>query len=1101
MYNGGGVGIADFNNDGLQDILFTGNKVANKLYLNRGDFKFDDITDQTILGLENVWSAGITIVDINNDDLPDIYINATFEKDSLARENKLFVNQGNKDGIPQFKEEAKQYGINDMGHSTQSVFFDYDLDGDLDLYVLTNVMILNRTNRLQRKIVDGSSPTNDRLYQNNGDGTFSNVSSKAGINIEGFGLGIAVSDINKDGYPDLYISNDFVMNDVLYMNNGDGTFTNKIKDCLKHQSWSSMGNDIADINDDGNIDIMTLDMLPADNKRVKQMFASSNYHFKELVKRKKYENQFTRNCLQINNGNGTFSDVSQMLGMDGTDWSWSALFADYNNDGHKDVTITNGFPRDITDHDFSDFRSGVQSMVYTDSQLLSFIPIVKIQNYIFQNKGDLQFQDVSMDWGFESNSFSNGAAFADLDNDGDLDYVVNNINDPAFLYKNNSDRLFPENNYLIVDLKGSKNNRNAFGAKITLSYGDTKKYYEYSPFRGYLSSVQSFAHFGLDSIQTIDQVEVNWLDGSSTILKNIDVNQTLKIDYLENQKEASNPINAAAKIFEKVETDFTSSYAHQEKTFQDFRIQALLPHTHSQEGPGIAVGDINGDQLEDIFIGNGAGHPGTFYVQTTNGDFEQKLLADTSKSEDLGAMLFDFENDGDNDLFIVSGSSEFLANSFQYHDRLFLNDGKGNFTARHELIKANPIAGSSVCAADFQGDGKMDLFVGGRLKPQSYPLSDESHLLTKFDKKILQHNDKFGLEIGANQMVTTALFTDFNNDDKVDLIIAGEWMPIRCFKNDNGHFVETSMDWGLDKTNGWWNSINGADFDKDGDIDYILGNQGLNNKYKASIEKPLLIYAKDFDQNKSVDNVMSAYINDTYYPIHLKNDLIRQLNYMRKKFPKFADYGAAKTEDLFSEEDLKDAFIGKTYTLESIYLENKGDHFEIHTLPRLAQVAPINGTLIDDYTKDGNLDVLLVGNHYGTEVFSGNHDAFVGLLLAGNGKGDFESLMINKSGFFVDGDAKALVKLYRNDGTKLIVASQNQDQLKSFSIENTQRIIHPKPMEWKAIIEYLDGTKEVKELYYGSAYLSASSRSFDIDDQNVKQITLIDFQGNKRTVK
>lgn len=1109
LYNGGGVGLGDFNNDGLLDIFFAGNEVPNKLYLNKGNLHFEDVTEKAGVGAPETWSSGVALVDINTDGLLDIYISATFKKDAGQRRNNLFVNLGNDEkGAPRFEEKASQFGIADTGHSTQSVFFDYDLDGDLDLYVLTDILLKRRAGKLEKRILDGSSPTTDRLYRNNGDGTFTNVSAEAGILDEGFGLGIAVLDVNKDNYPDLYISNDFVINDVLYINNGDGSFTNRIADYLKHQSYASMGNDAADINHDGLVDIMTLDMLPPNNQREKQMFGANRNQFHELMEKKNYEQQYTRNCLQLNNGRG-FSDISQVVGLDRTDWSWSVLFADYDNDGQKDIAITNGFPRDLTDHDFAEFRVSRKSMFATTKELLSLIPVVKIRNYFFKNKGNLQFEDVSEKWGVHLNSFSNGAAFGDLDNDGDLDYVVNNTDDEAFLFENKARQQFPENNYLRIRLKGSSNNPKGLDAKISLKYNGVLDYYENSPYRGYVSTVEPCIHFGLGKVQMVDTVMVQWPDGRSQILTQVPVNQVLEVDYKNSvapfENANSRQTVESKKLFQEATDDLKLHFKHSDPKFSDFRIQVLLPHKFSQEGPGLTVGDINGDGLEDIFVGNGKGNSGVFFLQNENGTFDSLSLNDPSDKEDLGVLLFDADQDGDLDLYLVSGSSEFLAHSENYKDRLFLNDGAGNFKFDSTALPAIKIAGSTVDAADFDRDGDLDLFVGGRLIPQNYPLPERSVLLRNDGGKFSDATRNLCPELKKGGLVTDAIWTDFDGDGWVDLMVVGEWVPIQFFKNENGKFVNVTESVGLKNTEGWWNSILAGDFDQDGDLDYVLGNQGLNNKYHASAEHPVRVFAKDFDDNGSVDNFIFAFREGDYYPVHLRNDVIKQLNYMGKKFPKYTDYSAAKMSDLFSKEELADAWKGVAHIFESVYLENSGDgKFRLKPLPIEAQFAPVFGMLSDDYNGDGNLDILMVGNDYGTEVFTGRHDAFTGLLLEGDGQGGFSPAPLGQTDFHVDGDAKSLVQLFDNQGNKMVIAAQNRAVLKAFRVEEKMRnrkIIQAESLDFKALIFYKDGAKSINELHYGTSYLSASSRNFVLDASKVEKVILKKFSGEERTVE
>lgn len=1112
MYNGGGVGLGDFNQDGKTDIYFSGNRVANALYLNQGNFQFQEVSEESGTAAEDIWSSGISVIDINQDGRLDIYISATHEDDPAKRRNKLFVHQGNNEkGIPIFEDQAEQYGLDDTSHTTQSVFFDYDLDGDMDVFLLLDEMLLKRSSTIQRKKVDGSSPTTDKLFKNEG-GTFIDVSQDAGILIEGFGLGVAVMDVNQDDYPDLYVSNDFVTNDVLYVNQKDGTFRNSIRDYIKHQSYSSMGSDVADLNGDGKLDIMTLDMLPNTNQRVKQMMNQTRYIFYELLERRDYELQYVRNCLQISNGEG-YSELSHLAGVEATDWSWSALFADYDLDGKKDLFISNGFPRDVTDLDFGHYRAGVKGRFSSTEVVLSQIPEVKIRNFFYQNQGDLQFQDVSESWGLELPSFSNGAAYGDLDNDGDLDLVVNNINDSAFLFRNDASGLFPERRYLDLQLEGPPSNRQGIGAKVWLSYGNGNiDYREYYPYRGYLSSMAAGLQFGLDSIQVIDSIRVRWGDGKENLLSNIRTNQSLVIAYTDAEEvlepSAAGPSSPLLTLVDSVGIDFR----HEEQnSFMDFRVQALLPHMHSREGPGIAVGDVNGDGLQDFFIGNGKDRAGQFFIQKEDGSFFSKPLNEQTKSDDLGALLLDVDADHDLDLYLARGGTEYRAYDSAFQDRLYLNDGTGSFSYAKDALPASSISSSTVNAADIDRDGDLDVFVGGRVIPQSYPMPESSQILLNEGGIFSDRTADLCPDCEKLGMVSAAVWTDFNQDDWIDLIVVGEWMPITFLQNDHGKLkkVETrfygSGKRSLPNTRGWWNSISAADLDHDGDIDFILGNQGLNNQYEASQEHPLLVFAKDFDNNGSIDHVIGAYREGSYYPIHLRNDFISQLNKMKERFFTFAEYAGAGFYDLFSEEELEGAYQAQVAMFESVYMENLGNQeYRIRPLPIEAQYSPVYGSLIEDYNQDGHSDVLLIGNKYGTETFSGRHDASVGLLLLGNGEGHFDAVPASQSGFVVDGDAKSLTILQRANKQPLILATQNNDDLLTFALpsqDTTSSLILPVArQDMMARIQFKDGRTEHKPFFYGSGYLSQQSRQLAIDSQTVEQVWLTSFDGTERKI-
>jgi len=1135
VYNGGGTAIGDFNNDGLQDVFFTGNQAENRLYLNKGNFTFDDITQASGLSKKGKWCAGVALVDINNDGWMDIYVGATVSKSASERENLLFVNQGAKSGgIPTFREMARDYGIADDGHSTNAAFFDYDNDGDLDLYVLTNT-IQGYPSAYREKVLDGSSPTTDRLYRNEGidpakgHPVFRNVSAQAGILAEGYGLGINITDINRDGWKDIYVTNDYVTDDLLYMNNGDGTFTNRAQSIFKHTSSSAMGNDVADINNDGWMDMVAVDMLPRDNVRKKMLVGPNNYQTYLNNEEYQYGYQYVRNTLQLNQGfrPGTrepiFSDISLMADVAETDWSWTPLLVDFDHDGYRDLLVTNGFPKDITDRDFANFRADNGRIASKDFQL-SQIPVIKISNYAFRNNGDLTFSDVTKDWGMDVPSFSNGAAYGDLDNDGDLDFVVNNINDSAFVFRNNLVEKKPEQaHYLRLKFFGSEQNRMGLGAIVELRYGkgaDGKplhQVYEHTVYRGYLSTVENAAHFGLGAHATIDELRITWPNGKSQTLRNVKTNQVLTVDFRRATESAVlPPTPPAGTLFRDVTDSVNLKLVHQEPEFIDFNQQKLLPHKLSQYAPALAVGDLNGDGLEDMVMGGSSRKPALIAIQQPNGRFVQKPLADsTNKAEDMGVLLFDADQDTDLDLYISSGSYEGEPNAPIFQDRFYLNDGKGNFQPAPGALPKNLTSKSCVKAADFDRDGDLDLFIGGRVVPNQYPRPVSSQLLRNDSRPgqprftdVTPTAAKDLINIG---LVCDALWTDYDNDGWPDLLLAGEWMPLTFLKNTNGKLSKADESLlpklpGSDvPAVGWWNSLLAADFDRDGDTDYIAGNFGTNSLNRASQEEPVAVYAKDFDNNGFYDAIPSVYFPDgegvrREFPFHGREDLIKQMIVMRGRFPYFKDFAAASMDKLLKPDELKDAIILKANYLKSVYVENQGNgQFLLQPLPTEAQVAPIFGMMADDFDSDGHTDLLLVGNDYSNEVFVGRMDAFNGLFMKGDGKGAFTPTAAANSGFYVPGNAKGLVRLTLGDGTPLVVVTQNRGPVKAFQTPRPAHRLRLQPTDMAAVLTYADGRKQKWEFCYGQSFLSQTSRELLLTNR-VQSAEIINSKGQKRQV-
>lgn len=1111
LFNGGGVAVGDINNDGLLDIYFTGNMTSSKLYLNRGNWKFDDITEEAGV-TTSVWCNGVIMVDINQDGYKDIFIAVAGTRNTPIgkRHNLLFINNGNST----FTESAESYGLEGTGHNIQTTFLDYDNDGDLDVYFLRNAFVEYSRNRARPKSVKGESSTTDQLYRNNGNQTFTDVSEEAGILIEGFGLGVQACDINDDGWSDIYVSNDFITNDLLYINNQDGTYSNQAGKYFKHTTYNAMGSDIADFNNDGLVDVVEVDMLPKDNYRWKVTVMGNTYDEFQNSLRYGYEPQYIRNTLQLNNGNGTFSDIGYLAGIEATDWSWSPLFADYDNDGLKDLFITNGYRQDITNLDFIKFSEQASRMGTPEANkkerldMLAKIPGIKVHKYLYRNNGDLTFTDKSMSWGILSDAYSNGAAYADLDNDGDLDLIANNIDEPASIWRNTKRNVEKKDtsNFLRLGFIGPFSNREGIGTKVYVRSNGNMQYQYFTPFRGFLSSMEPYLHFGLGSIASIDSLEVVWPDGKMQLLQDVNVNQVVMLNYSDAKPSSNKESENKSFLFTSIQEPDAPTYTHRENNFVDFKVQPLLPHMHSRGGPGIAVGDINKDGLEDFFIGGASDQAGALFTQQYNGRFVRNdFVPLDSLADTMGTLFFDADNDGDDDLYVATGGTEQEKQSPFYIDHLYLNDGSGKLSIDRRALPDLKQSGSCVIASDYDHDGDLDLFIGGRIVPGEYPLPADSYILRNDSNekgcRFQDVTDEIAPALKELGLVTSALWTDVDNDSWRDLLIVGEFMPITFFKNQKGKAFEKIEIPALTHTSGWWNSLTAGDFDQDGDMDYIAGNLGLNSRYKGTTKEPLCINASDYDKNGSIDPIISLYIDGRRQVAHSWDDLVKQISAMRTRFRTYAPYAEASFDKSFSRVEIESSYERCGEWFESSYLENKGNgDFVIIPLPIQTQFSPIYGVIAGDYDGDGKLDGLLIGNSYATEASTGRYDASIGSYLRGDGNGKFTYVESRKTGFMVDHDAKSLATLITREGSQLILAAINDGKLKVHRASISGKYYSPSPGDAFAMITLKNGRIYKHEFYFGSSYLSNSSRRL-IFPADRAEVVVHRFSGEQISIK
>ncbi len=1043
-YIGGGVAVGDLNEDGFVDLYFTSNAGEDKLYLNRGGMEFEDITVQAGITNNNGFNTGVTMVDVNGDGMLDIYVCRGGWKDDNGKfNNLLYINNGNET----FSERAAEFGLADSNRSIQATFFDYDKDNDLDVYVSNTPDITSRTqvldlNKIQRDPKTMELKGSDRLYENDGTGHFVDISKNAGLLYDiGFGLNPQVGDLNNDGWPDIYVCNDFNVPDLAYVNNGDGTFTESRDKLFKHMSFNSMGSDMADINNDGLLDLMTLDMNPEDYVRSKTTMAMTSIDQFELMVEKGYHYQYMHNMLQLNNGNGTFSEISKMAGMADTDWSWSILSADFDLDGFNDIFITNGVYRDVMDRDklaeTLDILKANQRKP-TDEDFLQFakaLPQQKLRNYFFKNNGDHTYEDVSDTWTNNSPTFSNGAIYADLDNDGDLDVVVNNINEKATILQNNKMSPYERNYYLKVSLDGPQNNLYGVGTTVKLHFeNDSVQVRNLVNTKGFLSSVSNNLHFGMGNHLKVKTLEVIWPDGKTQELKDVFANQWLYMNHKFAEEKPLDSLENKKVLFTQMETEVS----HDETYFNDFELQVLLPHKLSQTGPGIAKADVDGDGIEDVYFGGGAGQAGQLLLGTANGSFKKKkssAFMEDKAHEDVGATFLDVDNDGDQDLYVVSGSYEFKANPRLLIDRLYINNGSGDFSRNAQAIPQVGIAGSVAVPTDYDGDGDMDVFVGGRVITGRYPHPASSLLLENNNGTFSIANKRSAPGLDTVGLVTDAVWTDINGDSQKDLVLTGEWMGIQIFLNGPNGLESSNAYPALANAVGWWNKLLIADVDNDGDKDIVAGNLGLNYKFHASYEKPFEVYASDFDFNGSEDIILAKEYKGKQVPIRGKTCMTQQLPDLAKKIPTYTDFANKDIEGIVGE-GIKNALHYKATEFRSgIFINNGNGDYEFSAFENRVQKSPINSIIFDDFDGDGNKDLVLAGNNYQSEVETTRADAGIGSFLKGDGQGNFKLVPHFESGFFADKDVRNMITL-NTPTDKLLMVINNNGYHDIFKVEN-----------------------------------------------------------------
>ncbi len=1047
IYMSGAAAAADFNGDGLMDLYMSATTGENKLYQNKGNFAFEDIAKQAGVQAGEGVKTGVSIVDINTDGKPDIYQCRTGNTPE-SRGNLLFINT-TQNGVVSFVESAAQYGLVANCPSTHANFFDYDRDGDLDMYLLNHRTDFNRTNDIRvrqdgQKVVHITEPvdqwTSDRLYKNEGNNKFTDVSQNAGIMNYAYGLSVTVLDANRDGWPDLYVCNDYVEPDNLFINNKNGTFTDRINDVMRHTSTFSMGCDIGDVNNDGLEDLLSADMQPINDYRQKVMATSMIPDRYTTMVSYGYGHQMMRNMLQLNNGDGTYSEIGCLAGVYATDWSWAPLMEDFDNDGYRDLFMSNGQRKDVNNLDYTSYS--IDSIIQKGGgakEAAAFMNSTKpfeYHNFMFRNKGDLTFEDVSIGWGLGEKTISNSAVFADFDNDGDQDIVVVNSFKPAFVYKNKA-RELGTGNYLQVKLEGGAQNPGGYGSSLLLETAGHKMTGSATPHRGFISASSDIVHFGLGKNATVEKLHIQWPDGKVQTLENVPVNQ--KITLKHSDAKPGTPLTAmvgkdAKPLFSDVSSKAGSPYKHQENGFFDFTRERLIPRMYSNNGPCLAVADVNGDGLDDFYSGGSFGFRGLIGIQQANGSFKTDATASKLDTiyEDTDAIFFDADGDTDQDLYVVSGGNEAPVNSRYYQDRLYINDGKGKFTPVPGSLPTETESGGCVAAYDYDTDGDLDLFVGGRVLAGGYPRTPYSYIMQNNGGKFSHVTTSAAPEFSQIGMVSDLVFADLDGDKTAEMIVCGDWMPIEVFKIEGGKCTKVTSKYGLEKSQGWWQSVAAADLDGDGDMDLVAGNTGLNTRYRASIESPIMLYANDFDHNGSIDPLMAYKVDGVYKPVAFRDQMIKQLPILKKKYVRYANYASASIEDVFPKKELEAGMVLSVTELRNMWFENQAGKMIPHAFPNEAQTAPVRSILVADFDQNGTQDLLLAGNDYGTEIETGRYDAGNGTLLLNDGKGQWRYIPNLMSGFWAKKDARAVRSFKAAGGKKGIMVANNNDNMQVY---------------------------------------------------------------------